>query len=348
MAATTAWVGQDGNLYYGSGTEGSGVDNMGTWAGNYEYVNGGIRSLNFDTPLGQGSGFAPGVTMIDDPLGPAPTGATGGNSAPVDNRITQGEIDASRDNTVNAGSTLLGGKSSEYDTNSRNFQNKVTDTQDAINTNSANNALSLRRSMSSIAGGVRQGIRSGGVMLANMGASDSGAAQAMANAYATEGNNLSGDANNQFELQDQQLVGQQNILNRDKEQGLSDLTTWKATETNKIKGSLTADLSTLAATAAANGRGGVDMGVVDQLVNNALTQMAAVDARTAGAVRGSTGYSRDQANTKAAEMDARGEAGSNPFSTAGVDMFQPAGASGANMTGAPITQIPLRYTKRNY
>ena len=29
MATSTAWIGQDGNLYYGSGVEGAGVDNMG-------------------------------------------------------------------------------------------------------------------------------------------------------------------------------------------------------------------------------------------------------------------------------------------------------------------------------
>lgn len=85
MATPTAWIGQDGNLYYGSGTEGSGVDNMGQWAGNYEYTGGGIRSLNFDTPLGQGSGYMPGVTMIDDPnvQQAAPTGTSGTGTGKV-------------------------------------------------------------------------------------------------------------------------------------------------------------------------------------------------------------------------------------------------------------------------
>ena len=79
MATPTAWIGQDGNLYYGSGTEGSGVNNLGAWNGNYEYTNGGIRSTNFDTALGQGPGFMPGVTMIDDPNVPqrAPSGGGG-------------------------------------------------------------------------------------------------------------------------------------------------------------------------------------------------------------------------------------------------------------------------------
>ncbi len=86
METPTAWIGQDGNLYYGSGS-GTGVSNLGAWNGNYEYTNGGIRSTNFDTALGQGSGFMPGVTMIDDPAvqqtQQAPAGGGGGSAAPA-------------------------------------------------------------------------------------------------------------------------------------------------------------------------------------------------------------------------------------------------------------------------
>lgn len=101
MATPTAWIGQDGNLYYGSGIEGSGVDNMGRWAGNYDYRDGNIVSTNFDTPLGQGPGAMLGVQMIDDPNAPAraPSGGTGGtgtsrpalNQAAISN--TQATID---------------------------------------------------------------------------------------------------------------------------------------------------------------------------------------------------------------------------------------------------------------
>lgn len=100
MATPTAWVGQDGNLYYGSGVEGSGVQNMGAWNGNYEYTNGGIRSTNFNTPLGQGAGFMPGVSLIDDPNAQqaAPVGGGGtGVAGPVLDRAaitnTQATID---------------------------------------------------------------------------------------------------------------------------------------------------------------------------------------------------------------------------------------------------------------
>lgn len=98
MAQATAWIGQDGNLYYGSGIEGTGVNNMGQWAGNYDYRDGNIVSTNFDTALGQGPGAILGVQMIDDPNAPQRAPSGGGSTttrsldrAAVDN--TQRTID---------------------------------------------------------------------------------------------------------------------------------------------------------------------------------------------------------------------------------------------------------------
>lgn len=76
----TAWVGSDGNLYYGDGQYGSDVQNWGKFAGNYEFANGGIRALNGNTPLGQGAGFAPGVTQIADPVGGGSSSYSGGST----------------------------------------------------------------------------------------------------------------------------------------------------------------------------------------------------------------------------------------------------------------------------
>lgn len=98
MAQAVAWIGQDGNLYYGSGVEGTGVQNMGKWAGNYEQSSGGIRSTNFDTPLGQGAGFMPNVKMMDDPnpSGNVPSSSTApsGGSGRVYDPLNQGAVDA--------------------------------------------------------------------------------------------------------------------------------------------------------------------------------------------------------------------------------------------------------------
>lgn len=69
MANQVAWIGADGNLWWRQGDQ---VINSGA-ASNYEFTNGGLRATNFDTPLGQGAGFAPGVDRIEDPNAPAPS-----------------------------------------------------------------------------------------------------------------------------------------------------------------------------------------------------------------------------------------------------------------------------------
>lgn len=66
MANQVAWVGADGNLWWRQGDQ---VINSGA-ATNYEFTDGGLRALNFDTPLGQAAGFAPGVDRIEDPNAP--------------------------------------------------------------------------------------------------------------------------------------------------------------------------------------------------------------------------------------------------------------------------------------
>lgn len=81
MANQVAWVGADGNLWW---RQGDNVINAGN-ANQYEFTSGGIRALDFNTPLGQGSGFAPGVDQIADPNAPqqAPRGDGSGSAAPA-------------------------------------------------------------------------------------------------------------------------------------------------------------------------------------------------------------------------------------------------------------------------
>jgi hypothetical protein len=317
------WTGQDGKTYI-----------------NVEGIDGG--SQEWKAPLLSPTQM--GLREISDPA-LSGGGYAGGSSASSGPK--QSEINQSRDNTVSGGQTTLANKGSEYSGNQQKFVNDITDSQNTINTGKATNALNLRRSMSSIAGGVRQGLRSGGVMLANMGASDSGAAQAMADAYGKEGNSQASDANNQAMLQDEQLNTQQVKLNRDKEQGIGNFQTWKDTQTNTIKQGLLADLGTLNQQAASAGLAGVDLNQVNDLVNTALAQMAAIDARTAGQLGGVRGSTAEEANARAIEMDKAGQAGGNPFATGGVDLFQPAGG-GQELQGAPITQIPLRFNRRTF
>jgi hypothetical protein len=147
MANSVAWVGQDGNLWVKNdqGTSSYGAAN------NYSATNGGIKSLNFDTPLGQGAGFMPDVAMIADPVAsqtPAPAGG-GASTAKVFNQagaantqktidqlpaILQAALDAEGTkygNTVNEFNAQEQGQRGTYDnsttTNQQNYDSNFMD-----------------------------------------------------------------------------------------------------------------------------------------------------------------------------------------------------------------------------
>jgi hypothetical protein len=226
-----------------------------------------------------------------------------------------------------------------YDTNTRNFITSFTNGQDDINTGLANNQLNLRRSMASIASGVRQGLRSGGVTLANMNALDSGAAEALARAYATEGNQQAGDARNQAALTDQDLATQETKLLRQRDDTIAGLQTYRSTEADRLAADVMNKLKVLDAQGRAQGVNGVvDMSFKDRLINSAIDRLNQIDAERSNRLASVKELTPDEAAAKAAQMDQAGVEGANPFQLDGVPVAVPTG------TGAPISQLPI-YTR---
>jgi len=227
----------------------------------------------------------------------------------------------------------------KYQADVQKFLATIQNGQDDINSGKANNALNLRRSMSNIAGGIRQGIKSGGVQLANMNATDSGAADAMARAYAQMGNQQAGDANNEAALKFGELDTTQVKLNRDRDEGVQGFDREREAEVSRIRGDLRNKLAALDAQAAAEGVNGVvDMGIVDAVVNQAVSQLAAVDSmrqRRLGAVKA---LGMDQVNQRAAEMDSAGMEGTAPFAAGNEGIAF--GVSGESPMGAATSQLP--------
>lgn len=105
MANQVAWVGADGNLWWRQGDQ---VINAGS-ANKYEFTDGGLRALDFSTPLGEGAGFAPGVDRIEDPNAPVPVAQGGGGATAPNKVLNQAAIDntnkalASLDDELNVG-----------------------------------------------------------------------------------------------------------------------------------------------------------------------------------------------------------------------------------------------------
>lgn len=255
-------------------------------------------------------------------------------------QVTQrGYVDAANQKAIDA--------RNDYQNNVNKFLGTIRGQQDTINTNKTNNALTLRRSMASIAQGVRQGLRSGGVQLANMNATYSGAADAMARAYAEMGNQQNSDANNEFTLNDNQYATAQTNLNRDREEGIAGFDREIAAEKTRIKNDLKNKLAILDAQASADGVDGVvDMGLVERVLADAVSKFNAVDKIRNTGLGKINALSADQVNQQAAQMDQAGTPGTSPFLEGGVDLTTSGDTLGGGTTdayGRPVDDETLYF-----
>lgn len=285
------------------------------------------------TPPTQPTGNT-GVIGSDGQWYPSAAAATAAKAAQ-----TRRNIQTTQNGYSDAASQQATDVRNKYQGDVQKFLATIQNGQDDINSGMANNALNLRRSMSNIAGGIRQGIKSGGVQLANMNATDSGAADAMARAYATMGNQQAGDANNEAALKEAELNTQQVKLTRDRDEGVAGFDRERDAEVNRIRGDLRNKLALLDAQGAAEGvNGAVDMGIVDRVINQAVAQLAAVDQMRSQRLAGVTALDKAGANAKAAEMDVAGMEGTSPFSagTEGIAF----GVGGESPAGAATSQLP--------
>jgi hypothetical protein len=228
----------------------------------------------------------------------------------------------------------------KYNADVTGFLGTLEGSQNEINSGRSNNALNQRRSMSNIAGGIRTGLRSGGVQLANMNATDSGAADAMARAYATMGNQQAGDVNNEAALKENELMANQQTLNSRRDERIGQFDAEKEAEVSRIRGDLANKLAVLDASARAEGANGVvDMGMVDAIVNDAVAKFQGINANRQARLGNIKGLSADEVNRKAAEMDQAGIEGTSPF--APTDSLA---MTGQQAPGAAISQLPF-YTR---
>jgi hypothetical protein len=285
--------------------------------------------------------WLPDVTSGPQVLGVQAPGAGNGNGngtpAPVDTSVvdsvgrrwsSQAAMNANANNVrrnigvkqggfEGEGRTTAQGNRLAYGNDSQDFVTGMRTGQNTINSNRVNNALNLRRSMASIASGVRTGLRSGAVDLANMNALDSGASEAMARAFARQGNSQANDVNNEAQIAENSFLTEQNNLGLQREQGIGRLKNWRNAKVNEISTKLWQNLSELDAGAQAEGvGGGVDMGIRDRVVGDASRMLDEVDAITQQELSKITGLDYGQVQEQATQMDVAG-AGANPFTYEG-------------------------------
>lgn len=292
--------------------------------GGYNYVPSSVPTSAPSTPQVQGVNTA--QTVAAQQAAQAAAAKRAGYSTSANN-----QTGAARQSLTDVGNT--------YDSKNNAFVGDITTGQDAINRGLSGNELNLRRSMQNIVRGIQSGIRSGGVALAGVNASDSGAADAMARAYARSGNQQSGEARGEAATQFEDLQRQQGALNSKRTQGEADLGTYRDTETGRVRGDFGGKIDTLAADAEANGAGGViDRSVVDQVLNEALARLSQIDQRRQGSLGGVQQWTPDQIMQEAIRQDELGAAG-NAFSTTGPDVSY--GGSGIPLNGAVMGEMPI-------
>jgi hypothetical protein len=226
------------------------------------------------------------------------------------------QIQAGIQGIQSAGQTNVTDLANTYGTNNRNAVDQIADSQTAINQSRENTALNLRRGMATILNNVRTGFNQGRTQLAGMNATDSGGVFDLARAYAGQADSQSNDAHNAAYVENQQTDQQQTSLNRQRDETLSDFATYRQTEVDRISNDVYSQLHTLDANAAASGiTGQVNYGIRDNLIDNAIAQLNAIDQQTTARLSGVTAENPDQVNAAAARLNAGGGVGfQSPYS----------------------------------
>lgn len=296
---------------------------------------------------GNGGGGVQNVaTQYVDPTYTDSTGRTWANANAFQNNVNN----VRRNVNVKQGGYETEGRSSNagnrlaYGNDSQDLITGQRTGQNTINSGRVNNALNLRRSMAGIASGVRQGIRSGAVNLANMNAMDSGASEAMSRAFARQGNTQAGQANNEAQLVENQLGTEQQNLLTQRDQGMGRLKGWRENKVREVSDKLWQNLQELDASAQGEGvAGAVDMGIRDRVIADANNELNAIDAATQAELSKITALDYGQVQEQASQMDAAGALASNPFAVESgtVQFGQP---TRSTLPGAPLG--PLAVTPR--
>lgn len=282
---------------------------------------------------------------------PAPTSSTaggGGYVAPDPYARWGGEAqyNAQRDNYSTSARNQRSGAQTQlrdvgntYDDRTNSYVDDITGGQGDLNRGFSGNELNLRRSMQNIVRSIQSGVRSGGVALAGVNASDSGASDAMARAYAKSGNQQSGEARGQAGEKFEDLQRQQGSLEQKRRRGAESLDRWGDTETGRVRSDFGGKIDALSADAEANGFGGVvDKSVVDQVLGEALARLSGIDQSRNSRLAGVKQWTPDQIMKEAIRLDELGVAG-NTFNTTGPEVSY--GGNGVPINGAVMGEMPI-------
>lgn len=287
------------------------------------------------------------TTATSAPTAPAWTDPTG-----------QGLTQSQYTNLVNNFNSQLTGIENSANLSGQNYalgqKNQIgtnihgwTNAQNDLNEQSIQNALAKQSGMRGIMDWVGQGIRSGGVMLANKNASNSSAADALARAYGQLGRQQAAGVNQQFTNAQAQVTNNQKKLADEIQLNIDQLPTWKQMTVNSIVNDANLRLGQLdQAMAYENLPNRVDMEAEKQKITaDVLSQLQDLDAALAQANNINPASAQDVAN-RANTLFQSGTAPANAFnfSTQVPLQFQNTGPSPSDI---PLFTVPNSSKNQN-
>lgn len=225
----------------------------------------------------------------------------------------------------------------QYNSSILDFLDSLTQGQNKVNNQAVQNELAKQQATQGILGMVGRGIRSGGVLLANKNASDSSAAQALADAYGQLGRQQMSGVGNQYALGQNAVDQSQQDLELQRAQGLRHLNDTKVSAINSIVNDAAQKLGDLdAQIAGANLPNRIALQQQqDQVRQNALGQLQQYDQALNSGSAGIQASSADDRRASAAGLANAGQAADTAFnySTQAPATFQG--------TGPVASDIPL-------
>lgn len=303
-------------------------------AATYQPTQNNSASNNKTTPTGTGTSTT-GTTRTSLPQQEDPYAKFGGKEA-YDNKVN--EVNVTQQGYKSGAQTTLGDVKNKYSTDTDTFLTGIEGEQGDINRGSAKNQLNLRQSINNIVRDIQTGLRSAGVMLGNYNASDSGATDAIAKAYAGAGNRQSGEARGAANDVFEEYQKAQGLLNTKREKGKTDLDTWGDTEVKRVQSDFTNKLNVLDADAKTKGLPGADKSMVGAVVADAIAQLAEINTSRDTRLAGIKQWTPDETMQEAIRLENAGQAGT-AFSTQDPNVQW--GGNGQAMSGARLTQMPL-------
>lgn len=248
----------------------------------------------------------------------------------------RGQYTSAFNNERDAQAQALREYGDQYSDANNTVVNKFRTGVEGVNKQAAQNELNLRQSMANIIKNIQTGVRSGNVSLAGMNASDSGAADALARAYARVGNNQSAEANSQAATVTDELRQQMGQFAKERDDSLASLNTGRDTKLAGIRQDFASKIDSLFQGAEGEGLGGiVDKNVVNSVLNDALARLTSLNSQRDAQLAEIKQWGQPQIAEEAARLQALGQTG-NAFQVADPTVQYGGSNSPVSNGGLPI------------